>query len=126
MTNILKILYVDDCEVTVELLKISMGRYSTDTTVSMEIAGTVSEANAIFSADEHGAALIDWNLPDGKGTDVAKKLRGKNPTLPIVFLSAVFTDDQYKAALEYSPVLCLVKDYSKEFVDNILSHISVR
>lgn len=124
MTNTLKILCVDDCEVTVHLLKVSMGRYNTDFIVSMDIAISVSDAIVKFSSDEHMAALIDWNLPDGKGTDVAQNLRSHNPSLPIIFLSAVFTDEQYQAAQIYSPMLCLVKDHSKEYVNSIVSHIT--
>jgi len=120
----MKILYVEDCEATAEMLKISMDRFCTDIIVSIDIAVSVSDAIVQFSADKHVAALIDWNLPDGKATDVAELLRSQNPTLPIVFLSALFTNDHYQEAQLYSPMLCLVKDHRRDFFDNILNHIS--
>jgi DNA-binding response OmpR family regulator len=126
MDNTVKILYVEDCEITAELLERNLERYSSETNVSMDIAVSVYDAKARFLADEHVAALIDWNLPDGEGTDVAEFLRSLNPTLPIIFLSAMFRENHYEAAQKYSPVLCLVKDHSKEFVDSILNHISIR
>lgn len=123
MSNTLDILYVEDCEITVELFKMSWSRYSTNVGLSIDVAGTVSEAKEIFCSDKHVVALIDWNLPDGKGTDVALFLRNLNPTLPIVFLSAQFTDDLRQEAYKFSDTECLEKNFKKEYIEKITQYI---
>lgn len=45
----------------------------------------------VFAA--HGAsvdaALVDWSLPDGNGTDLVERLRSEAPDLPVVYVSGV-------------------------------------
>jgi DNA-binding response OmpR family regulator len=65
------------------------------------------------------AALIDWNLPDGEGTDVAQFIREKHNTLPIIFLSAAMTDDLSSKADKYTPKACLEKNYSQASIEKI-------
>src|ERR1051325_38221 len=52
----------------------------------VEEAATVAAALAIAESqsEELAAAIVDVNLPDGKGDDLAKKLRALKPDLPIV------------------------------------------
>src|SRR5262249_17120828 len=52
----------------------------------VEEAATAKEAFALAEAQGHrlSAAIIDVNLPDGKGDELARKLRALKPGLPIV------------------------------------------
>ncbi|MFK7893879.1 MAG: response regulator [Granulosicoccus sp.] len=69
------------------------------------------------------AVLIDWNLPDGEGFGVARHVRSIHRTLPIVFLSSVFTEDQAAQARQYQPKACLLKSIGQEYVDTLLGHL---
>jgi DNA-binding response OmpR family regulator len=102
----------------------SLERYNLNSTVTIEVADTVSMAKEIFNPSKHIVALIDWNLPDGEGIDVANYIRKTHSTFPIVLLSSTITDDNLVKAKTVNPTLCLEKDYSKEFIEKL--HLIVK
>lgn len=119
MSDALSVLYVEDNESEVDVLLMSLERYGLGATLLLDVAETVDEAKEIFDVDKHMATLIDWNLPDGEGTDVAQFIREKNSTLPIIFLSAAMTNEHLSRAEQYIPKACLEKNYSKAFIEKI-------
>lgn len=122
MENPQPILYVEDCDLTVELLKRSFDRHCPEANIALDVAETVSHAVELFSTEKHVAALIDWNLPDGDGTEVAQHIRKHDKTVPIIFLSAAFADEHFVVAKKYRPG-GLVKDHSKKYVESIIQYI---
>ncbi len=123
MIDEINILYVEDCEADVELLKMSIERYCSSLNIVFTTAETVEEAKEKFDVNKHVMALIDWNLPDGEGIDVLKFIREKNTQLPIFLLSGVLTTKHLKVAEQFDPTDCLEKDYGKSFIDNIRRNI---
>lgn len=123
MASAVEVLYVEDCEITVELLKRSIKRHYPECNILLHVVGSVSESIKVYDKRRHVAALIDWNLPDGEGSDVAKHIRALHSTLTIIFLSSVFTDENLRVAGLYNPGDCLVKDFSEEFVTRIIRNI---
>ena len=119
MSEMLSVLYVEDNESEVDILLMSLERHGFGSTLILDVAETVEEAKEIFDVDKHMAALIDWNLPDGEGPDVAQFIREKHHTMPIVFLSAAITDEHLRIAEKYTPKACLEKNYSKAFIEKI-------
>jgi len=119
MSDALSVLYVEDNESEVELLSLCIERYGLGSHLIFDVAETVEEAKEIFDIGKHMAALIDWNLPDGEGADVAQFIREKHGTLPIIFLSAAMTYDHLYKTEKYKPNACLEKDYSKAFIEKI-------
>lgn len=74
--------------------------------MSLELEGyKVSWATDIRSAESlealgsHDLYLLDWNLPDGTGADFCDKLRTKNTSVPIIFLTARTDEDSAVKAL---------------------------
>jgi DNA-binding response OmpR family regulator len=124
MSDVINILYVEDNDGDVELFKMSLERYNTAPELILDVATSVTQAKDIFSVDKHHAALIDWNLLDGEGVEVAEFIRSIDSTFPIVFLSGVLTDVQLEAAAPYNPRACLEKDYDEAFVIKVSSVIS--
>lgn len=120
-----KILYVEDCEPTIELFQFYLKKYCAVEGLTLEVAGTVADAIRIFSVEKHDAVLIDWNLPDGEGLGVARHIRNIDMSLPIVFLSSVFTEDQIAQARQYQPKACLVKYIGQEYIDTLLGHLQM-
>ena len=51
-----------------------------------------SVAEALAARAEARAAVVDFRLPDGTGLDVARRLRARNPTLRILFMSGYGED----------------------------------
>jgi CheY-like chemotaxis protein len=64
---------------------------------------SAAEAKRVTS-DEIACALLDLDLGDGEGTDVADALRGGEGDLPIAFFTASSSDDAIERALERGPV----------------------
>jgi two-component system KDP operon response regulator KdpE len=54
----------------------------------VEIAGTGREALEMFAARPPGLVVLDLGLPDVEGTEVCRRVRGLNATVPIIVLSA--------------------------------------
>jgi CheY-like chemotaxis protein len=53
---------------------------------------TIASANAPVSAARLSCALLDLDLGDGFGTDIAARLRAESPTLSIAFLTSSPSD----------------------------------
>jgi response regulator of citrate/malate metabolism len=124
MIDELNILYVEDCESDVELLKMSIERYCSSLNIVFTIAETVEEAKEFFDINKHVMALVDWNLPDGEGIDIVKFIRDINEKLPVFLLSGVITSDHIKTAERYNATGCFEKDYGKSFIEFIVLHLT--
>jgi DNA-binding NarL/FixJ family response regulator len=67
-------------------------------------------------------ALVDLNLPDGSGADLARELRGNRPELAVVVLSASSDQDQLARAVENGVVGIIHKSCSiPEIIEGIRS-----
>lgn len=123
MSKVLRVLYVEDNESEVELLLLTIDRYGFASSLLLDVADTVEQAKEMYDIEKHKAVLIDCNLPDGEGVDVAQFIRKKHATLALIFLSASMTNEYLHKAEKYNPKACLEKDYSKEFVEKIIQLI---
>ncbi len=123
MSNKLHILYVEDNEGDAELLNMCITRYNYSKEIVIEIAETVEEAKVLFSIDKHCAALIDWNLPDGDGIDVAHFIREISDNIPIFILSGSLTPEHLQQAEQCNPTACLEKNYNKDFTEYLYSFL---
>lgn len=57
-------------------------------------ASNCAQASELAATDDFDVAVIDVNLPDGSGLNVAKELRARRPKVGIVVLT-MFNADQY-------------------------------
>lgn len=126
----LKLLYVEDSEPDVILMQLAIDRSASS--VHMRVAQTVSDAIAVFDAlhpgktqnnDTEGefvAALLDWNLPDGKGTDIAQHIRDHHGNFPIIFMTGVWSNKVHDEAMQYHPLAFLEKKYDSENICKII------
>jgi len=118
------ILYVEDNEGDVELLKMCFERYCPTLNIVLDVAETIEDGKALFQFNKHDVAFIDWNLPDGEGIEIAEFIRADHNSFPIFFLSGVFTDGHLSIAKKYSPTACLEKNYNKYFTEQVLHKLN--
>ncbi len=83
-----RILVVDDDRDLGELLRFALGRSGHDTIMAHDVAQGLAAAR---DADPD-AAIVDVNLPDGNGFDLARRIRVDSP-LPIIMLTTRGSDD---------------------------------
>jgi two-component system OmpR family response regulator len=79
-----KALVVDDEESLADLVAMAL-RYEG---WQVKTAHSVAEALTAHDGFSPDLAVLDIMLPDGDGLELLKKLRGKDPTLPVLFLTA--------------------------------------
>ncbi len=85
-----RILIVDDIEFNIEFEEKIIGSLMEEAGIEFHVdtASTVAEAvNYIMGNSPYDAMVIDINLPDGTGVDVAKIARKKNPKTRIAALT---------------------------------------
>ncbi|CUH89691.1 aerobic respiration control sensor protein ArcB [Phaeobacter sp. CECT 5382] len=119
MNRSLKLLYVEDDQFDAAMLVRSFERYAKDMNCHIQIAETVSEAIAQISQTAFDAVLLDWNLTDGSGPDVASHMRATNISAPIIFLSGAWVGSQLAEAENYETIGCLNKVYDRNQIEGI-------
>ena len=75
------------------------------------VAATVADAMAEFSAHPPDLILLDLNLPDGDGRDVAREIR-RSSGVPIIMLTARGTETDRIVGLEIGADDYVVKPFS--------------
>jgi two-component system KDP operon response regulator KdpE len=110
-----RILVVDDEPQIVRALQLKLGSegYEVDT------AGTAAEALAAAAARPPAAIILDVVLPDGRGTDVCREIRGWS-SASILVLSAVGDEAEKIAALDAGADDYVTKPFS---VDELLARL---
>lgn len=79
----IEIYYVEDDETIAMTVK----EYLNQKGYSVFAFETIESGKKAFEHHIPGIALIDWNMPDGKGDDFCKWLRCKWAELPVIFLT---------------------------------------
>ncbi len=82
-----KLLVVDDEPNMRRILKANLRM---DSHVCIESAGAL-DAAALLSSDEFDVVITDQKMPDGSGMDVLRAAQENDPTISVVFLTAVGT-----------------------------------
>ena len=75
------------------------------------VAATVADALAKFATDKPDLILLDLNLPDGDGRDVAREIR-RSSGVPIIMLTARGTETDRIVGLEIGADDYVVKPFS--------------
>jgi DNA-binding NtrC family response regulator len=64
-------------------------RYLSNMDFEVQAVPSVAKVRETLSTRSFDAAIIDQNLPDGKGVDLIEELRGTNPDMAIVVITGV-------------------------------------
>jgi CheY-like chemotaxis protein len=99
------ILFVDDSAVA----RAATSRRLVDRGVRVTALSSSREAEGV-DARSFAAALLDIELEDGSGTDVAARLRKASPKLPIAFLTSGASSGAEDAARAIGPVFSKTGD----------------
>jgi two-component system response regulator DevR len=74
------------------------------------VAGTVAAAISLAEATQPNVAVVDFNLPDGTGADVAGRLRTLSPDTRVVILTGLDDERAMIAAIDAGCTGFVTKD----------------
>jgi CheY-like chemotaxis protein len=94
-----KVLVVDDSALARRALSKALGAAGLAVHEESSVA-----AGASVDLGEMACAVLDLELEDGDGTEIATKLRASDPKFPIAFFSAGATPDVVEKARALGPV----------------------
>lgn len=115
------ILYVEDDADTREMIVI----YLTSQGYKVKTASDTAEALKRADEDKFDLFMIDLRLPDGKGTDLAIKLRGMQPSAPIVYYTASAMPDERLETMSQCGEAYLIKPDSFEDIEATIENLVV-
>jgi DNA-binding response OmpR family regulator len=79
----MRLLYVEDHD---RFRAIVIARFLSAHEVT--VAGSLAEARAILASETFDGVLLDYDLPDGKGSELLEEIRGQWPDLPVIAASS--------------------------------------
>jgi two-component system, NtrC family, nitrogen regulation response regulator GlnG len=78
-----KVLVIDDDLAVCKILH----RTLTEDNYQIDVATSVAAAAEFIDRTHHDLYLVDYNLPDGTGLDIAERIRAKGSRAPIILIS---------------------------------------
>ena len=110
----MKALVLEDDELIGELLQtIVLGLYPG---ASVRVADRLADAQAHLRQSDFDLFLVDWNLPDGSGLQLVRKIRLANTQVPIVIVTARADRDSVLKAAHHGISGYITKPFNVETV----------
>jgi len=80
----------------------------------VRVAESVATAIELFQIQRFNAVLLDLGLPDGDGLDVLKAIRQRDPSLPVIIITAHIATERTVGSLTQGAFAYLTKPYNRE------------
>ena len=78
------------------------------------VAGTCAAAIALATQQRFNAILLDLGLPDGDGLEVLKDVQRRDPSLPVIIVTAHIAQERTVGSLGKGAFAYLTKPYNRE------------
>lgn len=88
-------------------------------------AASADEALAIIGADQIDIAILDFNMPDKDGLELAAEIRASHPTMPIAVITAN-VQDEIIAKVRSLNATFVPKPVTQEALSGFLSGAALR
>lgn len=115
-----RVLIVEDSPDTAELVSAILEEEGFDAVVTQSAESAIEMLEAGMPA----AVFLDWVLPDSPGVDVCRWLRGRNPAIPIMFVSGRNDEATISRGLDAGADDFIVKPFHRsELVARLEAHL---
>ena len=104
----MRVVIVDDHAVFAQSLSAALG--AVDGLQSVGIAFSLEEARPLITESRPDVAVVDYRLPDGRGSDLIKELRDSNSDVRVVILTASADEVAFLDALDAGCAGYVTKD----------------
>lgn len=84
------------------------------------VAYTLADGGRLIDAAAPDVAVVDYRLPDGRGTDLVRAAARRDPPVPVVILTASADEAAFLDALDAGCAGYVTKDRSLEEVVDVL------
>ena len=120
-TKELRVLYAEDTPSNQEVMRLTLAGAG----VRLTCAGTAREALECFSAGSFDLVMVDLQLPDLSGADLAREILKLSPECPVIAVTAQSSAKSDAQLREAGIVEVILKPYRKEQVLGALArHVS--
>ncbi len=119
-----RVLIVDDVNFLLEFENAVIKQLSkeTGTTINVEEASSIEKALQKIAENDYDSMVLDINLPDGLGIDIAKAAREKNANTRIAMLTiSPESYDQYREYFDVFMKKPVIPDTYKEVMRKMLN-----
>lgn len=119
-----KILIVDDIDFIIEFEKSLLKRIEKEKhiTINIDEASSVKDALAHINSNQYDAMVIDIDLPDGSGIDIAKAAKKENKKTNVAMLT--LSPEKYENDRSYYDFFIkkpILPDQYQKLVEQLLS-----
>ena len=111
------ILVVEDQELLVKLYTSALERHGW----AVHTAMREDDAFILFEKLNPPVVLSDYNLPNGNGISLLKRIKKHRPATEVVLISGFLTNDQVCEALDEGAYQCLKKPSSLNVVTDVVA-----
>jgi DNA-binding response OmpR family regulator len=94
-----------------------------DIEIQIDTANNVENAKDLIIRNRYDAMIVDMNLPDGSGTDIAKVAREKQPDAKVAALTIY--PSQYEDKKEYFDMFMKKPIMLDSYKDNFLKLLQI-
>lgn len=117
MHNNLNVLLVDDDVLFASLIGVHLQGQN----ITHELAGSLSKVKTLFDPNKFDAAIIDWNLPDSTGMDIAEFIHSRAANFKLIFLCGNCNEEMAEQAKRHSHFPIVKKnDFRAEIISQYL------
>jgi CheY-like chemotaxis protein len=107
-----QILYIDDDEIQKDFINHIAKKSEYDFNVDFALTG--EEGVQFYDLKKYDLIVIDLSLPDIEGTELASKIKAKNLSENLIFVSGAYTQTQLLELAKFNPLLCIEKSIDVE------------
>ena len=113
----LRVLYVEDTPSNQEVMKLTLA----GTGVQLTCANNAMSGLEKFTGGVFDLVMVDLQLPDLSGTELAARILSQSPGLPVIAVTAQSSAKTNEALLEVGIVEVILKPYTKDLVLSALA-----
>ena len=114
------IVYVDDCEMDVRILK----HFLRGTALAVRTAGNIADAIALLDS-RPDLVITDYDLPDGTGLDLTGAIRQRGSPAPVILLTSDTGDATRRALAAAPPDACLAKPLTQNLLQRAIGEFLI-